>query len=68
MTIDDINYLVDEYVNALHDFFSPEQQLFLSSEVTAGSEEVFTATYFSVKHTLANFVPSSAILQIRIPP
>lgn len=66
--IDGINYLIDSLKDPLFDFFAPVQQLFLASEVLSGSDEVYSMTNFTLVHTLANFVPSDAIINISIPP
>jgi len=67
-TIDKTDYLVDEFVNPNLEFFAPEQQLFLISQVSTGSEEVYTETTFTFNHTLANFVPRNAVIEVTIPP
>ncbi len=36
--------------------------------MSSGSDEVYTATYFSLQHTLASNVPFGAIVFVSIPP
>ena len=36
--------------------------------MSTGSDEVYTETTFTLKHTLANFVPRDAIVRVTIPP
>ena len=55
-------------VDDTKEFFAPEQQLFLKSNVLAASEEVYTETRFTLIHILNNNVPADAILHITIPP
>jgi len=68
MTLEDIDYVIDEIIDPEYKFFAPEQNLFLKSAVFTDSEEVYTDTVFHFKHTLANNVPADAIIMIWIPP
>lgn len=67
VTLEDEEYLVDRIDNPIRDFFAPEQQLLLSSEVLTGSDEVYTATDFTFKHQLANTAMKDAIIVVTIP-
>ena len=67
-SIEDVDYLIDDIELPDLNFFAPLQQLFLSSAISTGSEEVYSETFFSFSHTLANFVPKDAIMYITIPP
>lgn len=67
-TIENVDYLVDSLVDFELRFFAPVQLFFLSSNVLAGSDEVYTATYFTLEHQLANKVPFGAIMYVTIPP
>ena len=68
VTIEKVDFLIDEFVSTTLDFFAPKQQLFLASTVSSGSDEVYTATDFTVTQTLANKVPFGGIILVYIPP
>jgi len=61
------DFLVDEFVDLELNFFAPEEQLFLNSNILTGSDEVYTETPFSIEEKLANSVPRDAIMYITIP-
>ena len=68
MTIDTVDYLVDSYDNRAHDFFAPDQVLFLASEVSTETHVTYTESKFTLRHTTANSVPYGSIIHIQIPP
>lgn len=54
-------------MDAEYEFFAPEQQLFLNSEIATNIEEVYTDTPFAFTHTLANNIPADAVIKVMIP-
>ena len=66
-TLEGVDYLIDTFEDFALEFFAPGAQLFLSSQIITGSDEVYTMTDFIVVHKLANSVPSDAIMHLTIP-
>lgn len=48
MAIENVDYLIDKLEDRNLEFFAPDQLLFLASTVSAGSIEVYTATYVTL--------------------
>ena len=67
VVVESVDYVVDIFSDFDLNFFAPVQQLFLASEVLTESEEVYTETKFTFRHTLANSVATNAIMTILIP-
>ena len=68
MIIDTVDYLVDSFDDRQYEFFAPIQVLFLGSDVLSETDVTYTETKFTLKHILANSVPSGSIIHVQIPP
>lgn len=68
LVLEEVPQIVDLYDEPDQEFFAPEQQLFLVSEVITASEVTFTQSAFEFRMTLANRVPTGdAKIFITIP-